>query len=278
MTTQLPPALAGLTPNTKPAAFALFPPSFKHTVEVEFQKILNLSHPGVVIDPENTWLNLYEYKISKTPPFTDFPGLRPTQPTRWFRRLNHSLLLIDSLIDFFLNTLVLDEDSVGWFTTPSSVEPNYQITALNHRELQAIYSQFSFSLRSTYQQSLMSFWGVRETNGTTRRQMFITERVKALQLEALTGIDQKSLTSQQAAMLQTMLRYSHENSPTAIKKHGVYSLSLNNGDLPALSFAVHSFSAKPTKSMRSAVMTDDWDPYYFTRQITASKASTRLRC
>jgi hypothetical protein len=228
MTNQIPPLPASL--DTMPVDSDLFPPSFLETVEFEFRKTLNRDHPGVMIDFQNTWLTLYEYKARNIPPYTDFPSLRPAPEPRWDRRFNESFRLCDSLIDYFLGALNLEEESVGLFTVADSVSVVDEVLSLTHKQLVAIYRQCADSMSDAYNESLIRYWSAIGTDGKTRRALFIDERAKALLLEARAGVDQKTLTTQQGAMLAEMLRYSRANNSTSIKKHGVFSLSLGLGD------------------------------------------------
>ncbi|HEY0288084.1 MAG TPA: hypothetical protein VGC62_13895 [Pseudomonas sp.] len=227
MTSQTLPAPVPLIPL--PPASDIFPPSFIHTVEVELIKILNRDHPGVRIDIRNTWFTLYETKSQLIPAYTDFPTKRPTTPTLWVREFKKSIRLCDSFIDFFLGSLVPTEYRTGWFTIPDTADINFQINTPTAHQINLIYTELEHSLLHAFNQSLMSYWGNVEHSGKTRRALFITERVSAIQMEAQVGVTQKSLTSQQGIMLETMLLYSFTNNPTALKKHGVFSLSLTIG-------------------------------------------------
>ncbi|WP_297835515.1 hypothetical protein, partial [Pseudomonas sp.] len=234
MTNQIPPLPASL--DTMPVDSDLFPPSFLATVEFEFRKTLNRDHPGVMIDFQNTWLTLYEYKARNIPPYTDFPSLRPAPEPRWDRRFNESFRLCDSLIDYFLGALKLEDESVGLFTVADSVSVVNEVLSLTHKQLVAIYRQCADSMSDAYNESLIRYWSAIGTDGKTRKALFIDERAKALQLEARAGVYQKTLTTQQGAMLTEMLRYSRANNSTLIKKHGVFSLSLSVGDNPLVPF------------------------------------------
>ncbi|MEA9977584.1 MULTISPECIES: dermonecrotic toxin domain-containing protein [unclassified Pseudomonas] len=239
MTIQQPASPVTLQGTHTPTATApkLFPPSLLDTVEIEFHKILNRNHPNLLIDIHTTWLSSYEHKQGNIPPFTKFPTQRPTPPIQWIRKITHSITVRDSLIDFFLGALELKEDRTGWFIAADSVAVTHQITALNYRQLHAIYTELSETLSTLYQHSLLSYWGVIEAAKTTRMALFIEERVLALRMEARAGMDQKHLTSQQVSMLETMLQYRQSYSSTSVKKHGVFSLALALGDIPPLNFA-----------------------------------------
>lgn len=238
MTTLQPATPAALITTDTPTANApaRFPPNLLDTVEIEFHKILNRNHPTLKIDIHGTWLSFYEYKPGNSPPFTKFPTTRPTPPVQWIRKITHSLTVGDSLVDFFLGALVLKENATGWFIAADSVAVTHQITALNYRQLHAIYTELSETLSNLYQQSLLSYWGVIEAAKKTRMALFIEERVLALRMEARAGMDQKHLTSQQGFMLENMLQYRQSYSSTSVKKHGVFSLALALGDI-LLNFA-----------------------------------------
>lgn len=221
---QLNPA-ANSAPTPIPPTAAEFPPNFLDTVQLEFEKLLGRDHPDVKIDFNNTWLTQYEYKPRQIPPFTDFPAVRGAQDIRWERTFNQSFTLCESLIDVFLGTLDLEENTVGWFSAADSVSTTHEITSLSQTELQAIYREFVQLLANAYKRVLEDYWSTKDTKGESRQSLFMDECVKALQLEARTGLYQKSLTSQQAAMLEEMLRYSQEGNSAGIKKHGVFGLS-----------------------------------------------------
>ncbi|MEB0093587.1 hypothetical protein RHM65_02895 [Pseudomonas sp. CCI4.2] len=258
MTIQLTPAVAaGLAPKIPTTKLpTVFPPSFLDTVELEFHKMLDRDHPTLNINFNTTWLSLFEYKARKIPPFTNFPTRRPTLPTQWIRKVTQSLSLRDSLIDFFLGSLVLKEDSAGLFVAANSVAPAHEVTALNFQQLHALYAELATTLADAYDQSLLSYWGVIESAGKTRTSLFMDERARALRMLAQAGMDQKNLTAQQGSMLDEMLQYSQTYSPAAIKQHGVFSLALAGDDYPQLNFAgvfVISHACTPSASLTETV-------------------------
>lgn len=237
MTTQSPVQPNPASHSTPALDTATFPPNLSDTVQLEFRKLLHRDHPNVVIDFNNTWLTQYDYKARHVPPFTDFPSRRGSPTPRWDRRFNQSYSLCESLVDFFLGALTLEEDTVGWFTVADSVAVTHRIISLSHKQFVAIYHQLGDSLAESYKQALAGYWSSVETDGKSRQSLFMGERVKALQLEARADTDQKTLTSQQGAMLQEILRYSSVGSPNAIKKHGIFSLELLHGENQSLPFA-----------------------------------------
>lgn len=237
MTTQLP---APATRQAQPPVTTIFPPYFPDIVDLELQKILDRDFPALVIDRNNTWLNLYERKTINTPPFTDFqiPTVSPMPTPRTVRTLTRAILLRDSLIDFFLGRLQLaEDDTYGLFTDPSSVDDSAHIEGLNQKQIQDIYAQVAQWLIRAYNESLLTYWNVVEADGKARRALFIEEHAQALHMEAQVGVEQGSLTSLQGAMLETMLRYSRDGSPDPLRQHGVYSLSLNQPGKPPQDFA-----------------------------------------
>jgi hypothetical protein len=209
MSTPISPTPAA--PTTRPPVPTLFPPSFLDVVDLSFQAILGREHPDLSIDTQNTWLNLYQ---------------------------GTSLWLRDSLIDVFLGRLTLaDQDRLGWFTAADTVADADRIPGLAPQQIQALYTQLSDNLIKDYNTALLEYWEVVETDGKSRRTLFLAEFLEALRLEARAGVEQRTLTTSQAAMLETVLRYSQDQNPDALQQHGIYSLSLSKSQQAPMEMA-----------------------------------------
>ncbi|MDB6141105.1 MAG: hypothetical protein JWP80_149 [Pseudomonas sp.] len=211
-----------------PPVPTIFPPSFLDVVDITFRTLVERVNPTISIDPHTTWLN--RYQGTGTPVF-------------------------DSLIEIFLGRLTLnDGERYGWFTSTNSVANTDQVAGLDPAQIHALYAQFTDALIAAYNETLTAYWEVVEASGKTRKTQFLQERSQVLQLEALAGVEQRALTATQGAMLQIMLRYSQDQSPDPLQKHGLYSLSLSWPKQPPMALAgcfvvSHVFSmGQPTVS------------------------------
>lgn len=234
MTTQLSRTPSG--PSTPPAA-AIVPPSFADIAKEQLQQLLARDYPSVVIDVDNTWLNLYEHKTINIPPITEFPTPAALPMPRSVRRLTRAMPLHDSVIEHFLGKLILDEEgSYGLFVHPTAVAETEQVEGLGQEDIQYLYARLTSTLADAYTESLLSYWSTADTDGKTRRTLFIEERAQALQMEAHVRVEQGSLTTVQSDMLEAMLRYSQDQSDDPLQKHGVYSVSLTRPGQSTLDF------------------------------------------
>jgi hypothetical protein len=201
-----------LTANPpRPQMPMLFPPSFLEVVDSAVRTTLERAHPGVSIDPHSIWLN---------------------------RENGASLSLHDSLIKTFLGRLIPENQGRhGWFSKPYTLDDADLIPGLNPEHLRALYTTISATLIDAYTLALTDYWGGIDADGKNRKTLFLDQRIEALRQEASVGVEQRNLTLTQGTMLETMLRYSQNQSADALQQHGLYSLSLSGLHQPAMTLA-----------------------------------------
>lgn len=202
------------TPLPQPPVPTIFPSSLAVTAELTLDRIIQQQHPGLTLHFNNTWLNLYETRQAGTAQSSD--------------HLIRSINLFDSLLEHFLDTLELTgENHLSWFTTPTAVGENHRALSLSQAQIIDLYTRFSASFASAYQQSQADYWLILTPQGKSRQTLFIEERARALHAEAQAWAEQGRLSATQASMLCNMLAYSLATDDQHLKMHGVYNLILD---------------------------------------------------
>lgn len=238
------------TPVELPAhTHSNYPPDLSLVARQAFTRLLQREHPGVSLEPDNTWLVFFEFKSTGIPPFTQFPAEnKPETATPGVRHFLRSQILRDSLFDYFLGQDSFGTDThFGLFRAAQSVADGDRVSELGHIQIVRLYEQFKVSLEQSYRQALADYWNVMEPGGQSRRQLFIAERKKALRLESRLGVERNLLTTTQHAMLEQALDHSQGNA--AVQKHSVFHLALQEGQasplvLCAAFVLVHSVSTE----------------------------------
>ncbi|GAB7530673.1 hypothetical protein PS3A_30840 [Pseudomonas sp. 3A(2025)] len=213
---------------SQPPVPTIFPSWLPDIVELTLNRLVQERHPGLTLNFNTTWLNLYETRQAETV---------ESDPPLYSYRLIRSINLFDSLLEHFLDTLKLtDENDLSWFTTPTAVGENNRALSLDRAQIIALYTAFSAGFASAYQQSLADYWTILDPQGKSRQTRFIEERAKVLYAEAQVWTEQGRLSTTQASMLRNMLGYSLANDDQRLKMHGVYNLTLATPE-HALAFA-----------------------------------------
>jgi hypothetical protein len=228
MTTPTPIATNPATVVASSTTHPVYPPSFFATARADVRQVLETAYPGLALDPDTTWL----VQRADVLPTTD--SLPP-----------FSTPLIDSLIQYFLGELILNEEDVMGLYPVSMPPPEMPaIGDLRFAQIVELYAEVSRQLVTRYQQKLADHWAGLQDDGLTRRAAFIAERIRTLKQTCELHIEAGNMSSNDHAMLGAMLRFGSDSKNEVVQPHGVFAVSLIDS------------GAAPTTLVGAFVLTD----------------------
>lgn len=237
------------TQTASPAASnAAYPPDLRTVAEQEFQRLLKRDNPRASLDLNHAWLTSYTLKSLNIPPFTQLPQESHPIIERSSRQFLHSEPARSTLLDHFLGLSSFDPHAhAGFYHAPNTVAENQEIPYLECQHILDLYKHFNIALEPAYRQQLADYWTYPH-KGSSRRELFIKERRKALLLESAAAVEQDLLTTSQHAMLEEVL--TEPRKENSIQKHGVFHLALIDGQgsaqiLPDAFVMTHTHSPQP---------------------------------